>query len=495
MVDTPTNSNTMENNPTVTNINHTLPTHEPRVIEQKPEKKNDMLDYTISSNARVINKIPKGRYGYIEDYDLIRAEKHLSKRKIDIKYDPNTVYGMPSSGSNITQRKKKIDENDSEKNKEIESVKDIGKKQKKESGFDEKMLHEPYDIVKESPEYEEESPKNQSIDDKIEKTKSKKKNIKEKKKNNDNNNKNYSKNQNKDDNISEYIEKEESSAQKMKKRTIKKEENEGENEDYSFEKSIKRSKRNKNEEGDQGETEQPEQSKSFKKLKKKHVQIEETPKKESKNKNFDLLFSDNNNNTIPGTSTNKNYSLLDNNTSQLNNTDLGPNQNDIFSCSNCEPVYRLSIMHNIPLKVLKCLVCGNIINNTSLSFYLEKYKIELLNKSKKSRAADEEGINEAWGNWVNINKKKIKEDYIYNVLDGKIPKNKNQKEMLFRESMNTPYEEIFKLKKGKTGFSTNKTTANKSEDTYIEVEGKVKRRAKLEDFKKKLEDDVKKTEL
>ena len=276
MVDTPTNSNTMENNPTVTNINHTLPTHEPRVIEQKPEKKNDMLDYTISSNARVINKIPKGRYGYIEDYDLIRAEKHLSKRKIDIKYDPNTVYGMPSSGSNIAQRKKKIDENDSEKNKEIESVKDIGKKQKKESGFDEKMLHEPYDIVKESPEYEEESPKNQSIDDKIEKTKSKKKNIKEKKKNNDNNNKNYSKNQNKDDNISEYIEKEESSAQKMKKRTIKKEENEGENEDYSFEKSIKRSKRNKNEEGDQGETEQPEQSKSFKKLKKKQVQIEET---------------------------------------------------------------------------------------------------------------------------------------------------------------------------------------------------------------------------
>ena len=96
---------------------------------------------------------------------------------------------------------------------------------------------------------------------------------------------------------------------------------------------------------------------------------------------------------------------------------------------------------------------------------------------------------------MNINKKKIKEDYIYNVLDGKIPKNKNQKEMLFRESMNTPYEEIFKLKKGKTGFSTNKTTANKSEDTYIEVEGKVKRRAKLEDFKKKLEDDVKKTEL
>lgn len=484
MVDTPTNSNIMENNPTNNNMNHTLPTHEPRVIEQKPEKKNDMLDYTISSNARVINKIPKGRYGYIEDYDLIRAEKHLSKRKIDIKYDTNTVYGMPSSGSNIPQRKKKIDEKDIEKNKEVKNENYKSKKQKKESRFDEKMLHEPYNIVKESPEYEEESPKNQSIDDKVEKTKAEKNNKKEKKKNNN-------KSQNKDDNISEYIENDDSNIKKRKKK-IKKEEIKNENEDYYMEKSSKRSKHIKNEEEEQ---EQPEQNKGFKKLKKKHIQIEEAPKKESKNKNFDLLFSDNYNNTMPGTSINKNYSLLDNNTSQLNNTEPDPNQNDIFSCPNCEPVYRLSIMHNIPLKVLKCLVCGNIINNTSLSFYLEKYKAELLNKSKKSRAADEEGINEAWGNWVNLNKKKIKEDYIYNVLDGKIPKNKNQKELLFRKSMNTPYEEIFKLKKGKTGLSNTKATGNKSEDAYIEVEEKVKRRAKLEDFKKKLEDDVKKTEL
>ena len=45
--------------------------------------------------------------------------------------------------------------------------------------------------------------------------------------------------------------------------------------------------------------------------------------------------------------------------------------------------------------------------------------------------------------------------------------------------------------KSKTGNSNTKTS---SEETYA-LEGTLKRRAKLEDFKRKLEDDVKKTDI
>ena len=198
------------------------------------------------------------------------------------------------------------------------------------------------------------------------------------------------------------------------------------------------------------------------------------------NKNFDLLFNDKNTQekelNNDKVKLNKNFLLL----GSVPNTEPSiqehlPNQNDIFSCPNCEPIYRLSILNNIPLKVLKCLVCGNVINNTSLLFYLEKYKEELL--KKKPRAADEKGICDEWGNWVDIKAKTVKEDNKY--------KNNNREQYSKRE-------EIFNGKtKSKTGNSNTKTS---SEETY-ELEGTLKRRAKLEDFKRKLEDDVKKTDI
>ena len=97
---------------------------------------------------------------------------------------------------------------------------------------------------------------------------------------------------------------------------------------------------------------------------------------------------------------------------------------------------------------------------------------------------------------MSVNKKKIKEDYIYNVLDGKIQKNQNQKELMRRDYKNTQYEDIFNRKsKSRFGYCNTKASSNKSEETLNEIEGNVKRRAKLEDFKKKLEDDVKKTDI
>ena len=395
MLNTPTNSNSQDN---ISNSPmHNIPIHEPKMIQQKPEKKNDMLDYSISSTARVINKIPKGRYGYIEEYDLIKAEKFLSKRKIDVKYDNDTVYGMPSSTASSVKGKKSISD-------ESKSVSE--KKEEKED----RMIHGPYDIVKESPEIEEESPKLNPRVLKTGKTKNRKKIIREK----------------------------EDTTTKQKKETNVIKEEEG---------------------------------RTFKKLK------EET---KPHNKNFDLLFNDKNTQekelNNDKVKLNKNFLLL----GSVPNTEPSiqehlPNQNDIFSCPNCEPIYRLSILNNIPLKVLKCLVCGNVINNTSLLFYLEKYKEELL--KKKPRAADEKGICDEWGNWVDIKAKTVKEDNKY--------KNNNREQYSKRE-------DIFNGKtKSKTGNSNTKTS---SEETY-ELEGTLKRRAKLEDFKRKLEDDVKKTDI
>ena len=139
LVETPTNSNTQEN---VNSSGHNNPIHEPKLIEQKQEKKNDMLDYTITSSVRVINKIPKGKYGYIEDYDLIKAEKFLSKRKIEVKYDHNAVYGKASSEGKSVKGNKNIADVKKEE-------KEIPKEEVKKNI--EEMIHQPYEVVKESP--------------------------------------------------------------------------------------------------------------------------------------------------------------------------------------------------------------------------------------------------------------------------------------------------------------------------------------------------------
>ena len=101
------------------------------------------------------------------------------------------------------------------------------------------------------------------------------------------------------------------------------------------------------------------------------------------NKNFDLLFSDHNNNFSSIKSSNhhhsnsqpimfpnpnnKNFELL------FSNNTINEPIKDRFSCLNCEPIYRLCIINNIPLKTLQCLICGNIINKNSLNLYIKKY--------------------------------------------------------------------------------------------------------------------------
>ena len=58
------------------------------------------MNYTIDNTLKTINKKPKGRYGYIEDYDLMKAEKFLSKKKAEKgEYDKDVIYGKPSEAT------------------------------------------------------------------------------------------------------------------------------------------------------------------------------------------------------------------------------------------------------------------------------------------------------------------------------------------------------------------------------------------------------------
>ena len=50
-------------------------------------------------------------------------------------------------------------------------------------------------------------------------------------------------------------------------------------------------------------------------------------------------------------------------------------EHDQFSCKDCEPIYKMAIFNNTPLKSYECLSCGYLINATSLQFYIEKYRL------------------------------------------------------------------------------------------------------------------------
>jgi hypothetical protein len=56
---------------------------------------------------------------------------------------------------------------------------------------------------------------------------------------------------------------------------------------------------------------------------------------------------------------------------------------DKYSCYQCEKIYKASLFDSTPLKIKKCVVCNNLINNISLDFYIRKYKDEIIENKKK----------------------------------------------------------------------------------------------------------------
>ena len=66
------------------------------------------------------------------------------------------------------------------------------------------------------------------------------------------------------------------------------------------------------------------------------------------------------------------------------------NDPDPFSCTECEELYKIFIMHNLTLKIMKCMYCHNVLNNSSIVYYKNKFKhiekdksVSLDNKNKK----------------------------------------------------------------------------------------------------------------
>lgn len=91
-------------------------------------------------------------------------------------------------------------------------------------------------------------------------------------------------------------------------------------------------------------------------------------------------------NNTPNTS---NY-ICDNNSqySYQSHTGVNPVQSIApYSCANCEHIYRNSIFNNIPLSLMKCICCNNVINSVSLDFYLKKYREDLVNNHRKNLPA------------------------------------------------------------------------------------------------------------
>jgi hypothetical protein len=127
----------------------------------------------------------------------------------------------------------------------------------------------------------------------------------------------------------------------------------------------------------------------------------ETPKINPNNKNFDVYFSKASNDFCHRSSSlqcNTKTYQIDYYANQINNISklptFTPNNLQIYdrySCQKCEESYRNSIVNKVSLKINKCLYCSNIINTSSLDFYLNKYKKEIIRMDKNSTISKEDG--------------------------------------------------------------------------------------------------------
>ena len=284
----------------------------------------------------------KNKCNYVENYDLQRAEKFLSKRKTNVKYDDDVVYGKPSKVEANSHKQNVSNVNasthDTKTNDDNKQLKDIRK---------------------------------ESIND------SNKETLNITTQNNNNN---------KDNNLNNSNDIAFKTNNKLK--AIPKEDN-----------TIQLNNNHHTHSN----------NKTFKNIKHKHKLTQVN------NKNVDPLLSDNNSSPVKSNhhhsnsqpimfpnSNNKNFELL------FSNNNINEPTIDIFPCMNCEPIYRLCILNNIPLKTLQCLVCGNIINKNSLNFYIKKYHKQILKDTNESI-----NINDNWFKWLSSQQQKIKEDKLY----------------------------------------------------------------------------------
>jgi hypothetical protein len=104
------------------------------------------------------------------------------------------------------------------------------------------------------------------------------------------------------------------------------------------------------------------------------------------NQNMNQQFLHHNNSNLMAMSINQPQPLPNPSFTPIQNQQNKP----AYSCVYCEDIYKMTILNNLPLKSLKCLYCGNVTNESSLEFYMGKYKDELVKAKKNNIGVKEE---------------------------------------------------------------------------------------------------------
>ena len=98
------------------------------------------------------------------------------------------------------------------------------------------------------------------------------------------------------------------------------------------------------------------------------------------------------------------------------------NQCDIYSCDNCKEFYKMLIDNKKELKPMKCVQCGNIMNEQSYQFYCKQYsgnKNEVNGKNRVSRSIEDGKISVDWKKWNDMRAQQNKENLAYDIITGR----------------------------------------------------------------------------
>ena len=98
------------------------------------------------------------------------------------------------------------------------------------------------------------------------------------------------------------------------------------------------------------------------------------------------------------------------------------NQCDIYSCDNCKEFYKMLIDNKKDLKPMKCVQCGNIMNEQSYQFYCKQFsgnKKEENGKNRVSRSIEDGKISVDWKKWNDMRAQQNKENLAYDIITGR----------------------------------------------------------------------------
>lgn len=127
---------------------------------------------------------------------------------------------------------------------------------------------------------------------------------------------------------------------------------------------------------------------------------------------------------------------------------------DLYSCENCKEIYRLIIENKKELKPMKCIQCGNIMNEKTYQFYYKMFRNNITNNTNNCNTryggVDDGKINENWKKWNDMRATQNKENLAYDIISGKakIDLSKSNDKVL-QEMVQSTRQKINKCSKNK----------------------------------------------